>query len=167
MFTHRSTHLNFSWPEIKSTRVNLKYLISNHSKSIRTQNFLVQKRKRHTETATDDTRGRKKSDTLKYITTPTLGLKKKTHTSIHGNTPLYTAKIYEHYYLCIRYLSNFDKVKLFVFNILVFINFLSSTFICINCVVYCGTGTLIYILEKYHSSTMGSGLKIKMSSIQA
>ena len=34
-------------------------------------------------------------------------------------------------------------------NIHVFVNFLSSTFICTNCVVYCGTGTQSYILEKY------------------
>ena len=35
------------------------------------------------------------------------------------------------------------------FNILVFVNYLSSTFVCTNYAVYCGTGTLIYILEKY------------------
>ena len=52
-------------------------------------------------------------------------------------------------YLFICYLSSCDKVKLFVFNILVFVNFHSSTFVCINCVVYCRSGTLIYILEKY------------------
>ena len=39
------------------------------------------------------------------------------------------------------------------FNILVLVGFLSSTFICTNCVVYCGTGTRIYILEKHHSNT--------------
>ena len=33
MFTHTSTHLNFSWPAIKSTHINLKYILI-HSKSI-------------------------------------------------------------------------------------------------------------------------------------
>ena len=34
VFTQTFVHLNFSWPEIKSTCVNLKYIISIHSKTI-------------------------------------------------------------------------------------------------------------------------------------
>ena len=42
MFTQSSVHLKFSWSEIKYTGVNLEYHISIHSKSLRTQNFLVE-----------------------------------------------------------------------------------------------------------------------------
>ena len=62
MFTHTSVHLNFSWPKIKSTHVNLKYIISIHSKSIRTQNFFSSKEEEvahwgNTQMATDNTHG--------------------------------------------------------------------------------------------------------------
>ena len=51
-------------------------------------------------------------------------------------------------YFC--YLFSYDKVRNYLFfNILVFINFILFTFVYTNCVVYCGTGTQSYILEKY------------------
>ena len=77
-----SIHLNFSLPTIKSTSVNLKYFISIHSKSIRTQNFFGSREEAafrgNTQVDTDDTNTthteEKRSDALKYINTPTVGL---------------------------------------------------------------------------------------------
>ena len=189
MFTHTSVHSDFSWLKIKSTRVNLKCLISIHSKSIRTQNFLVQRMRQRTEVTHRrheyDTHGRKQaySNTLTrqqwawmtnrlsdfdipelthtahihmYVSTSwplsflLLSLTKNFLALTYKHTPLFITQIYEYYYLFICYLSSCDKVKLFCFFlILVFVNFLSFMFVCTNCVVYCGTGSLIYILEKY------------------
>ena len=68
----------------------------------------------------------------------------------YTHEPLYIPNLWTLLPLYFCYLSSCDQVKnCLFFNILVFVNFLSSTFVCTNCVVYFGTGTRSYILEKY------------------
>ena len=74
-----------------------------------------------------------------------------THTHIHTHTPLYI-EIFMNIttFVFLLFVQLWYRKNCFAFfNILVFVNFSSSTFVSTNCIVYCGTGIRIYILEKY------------------